>query len=289
MIWFTQRVGARAGPLIARREFDRVQMEIQQFQVDRLKVEVHPDRVSAGRAAAQAAAESLCQLASATESFGVVFATGASQLEMLHALTAIPVLPWDKVVGFHLDEYVGLDENHPASFRRYLRENLTARVKMRAFHEVDGSSADPAAVCREYAAKLRAAAPKLCLLGIGENGHLAFNEPGEADFDDPADVKVVTLDGTCRQQQTAEGWFGSIVEVPANAITVTIPALFRIPRLILSVPGKRKAGIMKRVLSEPIAPQCPATILRTHPDATVYLDPDSAAGLKDLVDRLVAL
>jgi glucosamine-6-phosphate deaminase len=254
-------------------------MEIQSFQVDRLKVEIYPDRASAGRAAAEAAAQSLRALAAGMDSLGVVFATGASQLEMLRALVSIPDLPWGKVVGFHLDEYVGIDENHPASFRRYLRENLTSRVAMRAFYEVNGSAADPEAVCRAYAEKLRAAAPRLCLLGFGENGHLAFNEPAEADFDDPLDVKIVTLDTACRQQQTAEGWFASIVEVPANAITVTIPALFRIPRLILSVPGKRKAEIVKRVFTEPITTECPATILRTHPDATVYLDPESAADL----------
>jgi glucosamine-6-phosphate deaminase len=256
-------------------------MDSVHFQVDRLKIEVHPDRAAAGRAAAESAAESLRQLAAAREHFAVVFATGASQLDMLGALTATPDLPWAQVEGFHLDEYVGLDENHPASFRRYLRENLTTRVPLRAFNEINGSAPDPEAVCREYAEKLRVAAPPLCLLGIGENGHLAFNEPCEADFNDPKDVKVVTLDATCRQQQTAEGWFSSIVEVPAQAITVTIPALFRIPRLILSVPGERKAAVMRRVLTEPIATGCPATILRTHPDATVYLDPDSAALLRD--------
>jgi glucosamine-6-phosphate deaminase len=256
-------------------------MDSVHFQVDRLKVEVHQDRVSAGHAAAQAAAGALRHLAAEREHFAVVFATGASQLEMLRVLTTMPNLPWRQVEGFHLDEYVGIDENHPASFRRYLRENLTTRVKMRAFNEINGSAPDPEAVCREYAEKLRAAAPPLCLLGIGENGHLAFNEPGEADFNDPKDVKVVRLDATCRQQQTAEGWFGSIVEVPAHAITVTIPALFRIPRLILTVPGERKAEIMRRVLMEPVATGCPATILRTHPDATVYLDPDSAALVRD--------
>lgn len=256
-------------------------MEIQRFQVEQLKVEVHPDRVSAGRAAAEAAAESLRQLAAQRQQFAVVFATGASQLEMLGALTTTPDLPWAQVEGFHLDEYVGIDENHPASFRRYLRENLVSRVPLRAFNEINGSAPDPEAVCREYAERLRAAAPPLCLLGIGENGHLAFNEPCEADFNDPKDVKVVRLDATCRQQQTAEGWFSSIVEVPAQAITVTIPALFRIPRLILSVPGERKAEIMRRVFAEPPSPHCPATILRAHPDATVYLDPDSAALVRD--------
>jgi glucosamine-6-phosphate deaminase len=257
-------------------------MDILRFHVDRLKVEVHPDRTSAGRAAADVAAQSLRELGSELDSIGVVFATGASQLDMLRALVAIPGLPWDKVVGFHMDEYVGLGEDHPASFRRYLRKNLTSRVAMRAFHEIDGSSPDPAAVCRDYTEKLRAAAPRLCLLGFGENGHLAFNDPAEADFEDPVDVKIVTLDATCRQQQTAEGWFPSIVEVPAHAITVTIPALFSIPKLILSVPGKRKAQIVRRAFNDPIAPSCPATILRTHPDATVYLDPDSAADLDEM-------
>jgi glucosamine-6-phosphate deaminase len=257
-------------------------MDILRFQVDRLKVEVHPDRASAGKAAADAAAQCLLQLASGLDSIGVVFATGASQLDTLQALVAIPGLPWARIEGFHMDEYVGIDEHHRASFRRYLRENLTSRVAMRAFHEIDGSSRNPAAVCRDYAGKLRAADPRLCLLGIGENGHLAFNDPAEADFNDPADVKIVTLDATCRQQQTAEGWFGSIVEVPANAITVTIPALFRIPKLILSIPGKRKAQIVQRTLTEPVATHCPATILRTHPDATLYLDPDSAADLDQM-------
>ena len=267
------------------KELASLLMGITRFQIDCLKVEVHPDRESAGRAAAQAAAEYLRQLASAQDSIGVVFATGASQLEMLRALVSVGDIPWDKVVGFHLDEYVGIDENHPASFRRYLRENLVSRVPLREFFQIDGGSSDPDSVCLDYAHRLHAVAPQLCLLGIGENGHLAFNEPAEADFHDPADVKIVTLDSTCRQQQVAEGWFGSIEEVPAKAITVTIPALFRIPRLILSVPGNRKAPIVKRVFQESISTHCPATVLRTHPDATVYLDPDSAAQLNEVAAR----
>jgi glucosamine-6-phosphate deaminase len=249
------------------------------FQIDRLKVEVHADKESAGRAAAQEVAEYLRRMGSAQDSLAVIFATGASQLDMLRALVAAPDIPWNKIVGFHLDEYVDLDENHPASFRRYLRENLTSRVRMREFFPINGSSPDHGAICRKYAERMCAAAPRLCLLGVGENGHLAFNEPAEADFHDPADVKMVTLDATCRQQQTAEGWFGSIEEVPARAITVTIPALFRVPRLILTIPGKRKAQIVRRAFTEPISTDCPATILRTHPDATVYLDLDSAAEL----------
>jgi glucosamine-6-phosphate deaminase len=257
-------------------------MEISCFEIDCLKVEVHPDKESAARAAAQAAAEHLKQLGTTRDTIGVVFATGASQLAMLRALVSTPDVAWNKIDGFHMDEYVGIDENHPASFRRYLRENLTSRVRMRAFHEIDGSSPDPDSVSRDYAQKLRAAETQLCLLGIGENGHLAFNDPAEADFHDPADVKIVTLDSACRQQQTAEGWFGSIEEVPAQAITITIPALLRIPRLILSVSGKRKAEIVRRAFTESISTQCPATILRTHPDATVYLDLESAAELDEM-------
>lgn len=156
---------------------------------------------------------------------------------------------------------------------------------MRRFFEIDGSSFDPESVCRDYAERLREADPQLCLLGIGENGHLAFNEPGEADFNDPKAMKVVCLDSACREQQAAEGWFGTPEEVPDRALTLTIPTLFRIPRLIVSVPGQRKARIVRRALKEPVSEQCPATILRTHPDATLFLDPESAAEL-DLKDTV---
>jgi glucosamine-6-phosphate deaminase len=150
---------------------------------------------------------------------------------------------------------------------------------MKEFSEVDGSSSDAEQVCRDYAEKLRIANPQLCLLGVGENGHLAFNDPAVADFEDPLDVKVAHLDMVCRQQQAAEGWFPSLQEVPHYAITLTIPTVLRVPKLIVSVPGSRKAAIMRRVLEGPISTECPASILRTHPDATIYLDADSAAQL----------
>jgi glucosamine-6-phosphate deaminase len=138
-------------------------------------------------------------------------------------------------------------------------------------------------VCLYYAEKLRSSNPQLCLLGIGENGHLAFNDPALADFSDPLDVKVVHLDSMCRQQQAAEGWFNTPEDVPEYAITLTIPTLLRVPKLIVSVPGSRKAKIMRRTLEEAISTACPATILRTHPDVTVYLDKDSAAQLDGLI------
>jgi glucosamine-6-phosphate deaminase len=258
-------------------------MNIIRFLHDALKVEVHPNSEAAGRAAAEAAAQSIRSLAATRNSASVVFATGASQLDTLRSLIAIPNVPWDRVVGFHLDEYVGISESHRASFRKYLRENLTARIKMRQFFEIDGSSSDPETVCRDYAGRLREADPQLCMLGIGENGHLAFNEPDEADFNDPKAMKVVRLDSACREQQAAEGWFLTPEEVPDRALTLTIPTLFRIPRLIASVPGERKAHIVRRALEDPISEKCPATILRTHPDATLFLDAASAAELNDLV------
>jgi glucosamine-6-phosphate deaminase len=258
------------------------EQKIRRFQVEKLKLEVHPSREAAGAAAAQAAAGALMELGTIRETIGVIFATGASQLDMLRALTAIPGLPWDRVRGFHVDDYIGMAADHPASFRRYLREKLTQRVRMKEFLEVDGTAPDLKQVCRDYAGALRSADPQLCLLGIGENGHLAFNDPDEAKFNDPLDMKIVHLDMACREQQAAEGWFKSFQEVPERALTLTIPALFRVPKLIVSVPGSRKARIMRRTLQEPISTDCPSTILRTHPNATVYLDEESAAELNGM-------
>ncbi|AXC12644.1 Glucosamine-6-phosphate deaminase [Acidisarcina polymorpha] len=252
--------------------------DIERFEVGTLKVEVYPTRAAAGEAAAQAAARALRDLAH-NRSIGVIFATGASQLETLDSLTRIQDVPWKHIRGFHLDEYVGIPADHPASFRKYLRQRLTEKVSLHQFHEINGSSADTEAVCRTYAEDLAAASPALCFLGIGENGHLAFNDPGIADFADVVDVKVVHLDPVSRNQQVAEGWFSTFQDTAESAITVTMPALFRVPKLIVSVPGKRKAQIMKQTLTLDISTKCPSTILRTHPDATVYLDQDSAAEL----------
>ena len=259
----------------------RVGVEGERFQIENLKIEVYPTQKDAGFAAARAAAEELKRLSrQEKDAIGVIFATGASQLEMLRALVKIPDVPWDRVCGFHMDEYVGIAPDHRASFRFYLRNELTEKVKMRRFYEVDGNASDPDKYCQDYARLLREAHPQLCLLGIGENGHLAFNDPGVADFNDPCDVKIVALDDECKQQQVAEGWFGSTAEVAAQAMTLTIPTLLRVPKLIASVPGPRKAKIVGRTLYEAISTTCPATILRKHPDATVYLDEQSASELQ---------
>jgi glucosamine-6-phosphate deaminase len=255
----------------------KTDQDVEHFQVEKLKVEVYPSREVAGAAAANASAEALKKLAASGKKIGVIFATGASQIDALKALTSIPGLPWSQVDGFHMDDYIGLPLDHPASFRGYLEEKLVRRVPMHSFAHIDGLAPNPEQTCRDYAEKLRAANPQLCLLGIGENGHLAFNDPGEADFNDPLEVKIVHLDEPCRRQQAGEGWFKSVDEIPATAITVTMPALFRVPKLILSVNGARKANIILRTFDDPITTACPSTILRTHPDATIFMDREAAA------------
>jgi len=252
------------------------------FQVEKMRVEVYPSSQAAGAAAAQAAGEEMIRLCKTRDLIGMIFATGASQIDTIEALTAIERLPWNQVLGFHMDEYVGIAADHPASFRRYLRERLTEKVPMKEFYEIEGDMRDLERTRRQYIEELRSVDPQLCLLGIGENGHLAFNDPHVADFQDPVDMRVVHLDRVCRQQQAAEGWFTSIEQVPESAITLTIPALLRVPRLIVSVPGARKANIVRRTFFEEISTKCPATVLRTHPNATIFLDAQSASELKNV-------
>lgn len=255
--------------------------EPKRFKAGKLKFEIHESREAAGKAAAFDAAEAMRSSLKSGQDLGVIFATGASQLSVLHALTALDDVPWDRIIGFHMDEYEGIAADHFASFRRYLREELTSRVPIKTFHEVDGSTANVEQTCQDYAAELKAVDPQLCLLGIGENGHLAFNDPFLCDFNDPLDVRLVMLDNECRAQQVAEGWFPSVEAVPSHAITLTIPALIRVPKLIVSVPGIRKAKIVRRVIEDAISTACPATRLKTHLDATVYLDDESSSELGD--------
>jgi glucosamine-6-phosphate deaminase len=252
---------------------------VTRFTLGTVRVEIHPDKKTAGAVAAQVVAEEIQRLDRLGEEIGVIFATGASQIDLLHTLTSISGLPWKRIQGFHLDEYVGLDENHPASFRHYLREKLTRRVPLRAFFEINGNAEDLDVFCEQYAHRLELASPQVCLLGIGENGHLAFNDPAEANFHDPVGMKVVSLDTACRQQQVAEGWFNRVGDVPQRALTLTIPTILRVPKLIVTVPEGRKAQAVQRTLEDPISTACPSTILRNHPDVTIILDRDSAAAL----------
>jgi glucosamine-6-phosphate deaminase len=234
-----------------------------------------------GAMAARAAADAAAVIGAAVATAGranVMLATGNSQLAFLAALAGHQ-LDWSRVTCFHMDEYVGIDAGHPASFRRYLRERVEAVVRPRAFHYIEGDAADPEAECRRYAALLADHPLDLCCLGIGENGHLAFNDPPVADFDDPQAVKVVTLDDACRRQQVGEGHFATVDQVPPRAITVTIPALLAAATVMAVVPEARKAEPVRRALTEPVSTACPATVLRTRANVRLYLDAGSASRL----------
>ena len=208
----------------------------------------------------------------------VMFASGNSQIDFLHRFTADPTVPWPAVTGFHMDEYVGIAGDHPASFGRYMQERIVARTAIAAFHMIDGTA--PAADERaRYAVLLDAHPLDLCVMGIGENGHLAFNDPPVADFDDPVALKVVHLDDACRRQQVGEGHFPDVEAVPATAITVTIPALLRATRVMVIAPDARKAAPVAAAFTGPVTTACPASVLQTTDHATVYLEPASAAGL----------
>jgi glucosamine-6-phosphate deaminase len=209
----------------------------------------------------------------------VMFASGNSQLGFLAALHDERV-DWSRVVGFHMDEYIGVDAAHPASFARYMRERVADALGVGRFHYLDGAAPDPEVEARRYAALLADHPLDLCCLGVGENGHLAFNDPPVADFDDPLDVKVVELDEASRRQQVGEGHFPSVDAVPPTAITVTIPALLRARRVLAVVPEARKAEPARRALEDPVSTECPASILRTQPHVTMYLDYESSARLR---------
>jgi glucosamine-6-phosphate deaminase len=246
--------------------------------VNGAEIRVLADPVALADAAAVDAAAIVREAVAARGQANVMFASGNSQIDFLHRLTGDPGMPWSAVTGFHMDEYVGIAGDHPASFGRYMQERIVARTAIAAFHVIDGT-APPADECARYAARLDAHPLDLCVMGIGENGHLAFNDPPVADFDDPVALKVVHLDDACRRQQVGEGHFPDVDAVPATAITVTIPALLRATRVMVIAPDARKAVPVAAAFTGPVTRACPASVLQTTRHATVYLEPASAAGL----------
>jgi len=237
---------------------------------------VHRDVTEMAHAAAEQAATILRAAVRAHGVAHAMFATGNSQLAFVDALvTRTPDVPWRDVVVFHMDEYVGIGADHPASFQRWIRERIVAPAAPRAAYYVEGSG-DPVAAAAHYAELLARHPLDLCCLGIGENGHLAFNDPGVADFDDPLDVKVVELEAACRQQQVDEGHFPDVASVPSHAITVTIPALVRAAQVMAIVPEERKAKPVQAALTGAVSTRCPASLLRTLPHVTIHLDEESA-------------
>jgi glucosamine-6-phosphate deaminase len=238
-------------------------------------IKVFADKLSLGRAAAHKAADAIRQAIQKNATARLIAATGASQFELLDALTSLPGIAWEQVELFHLDEYIGLSATHPASFRKYLRARLIDKVGITHAHLLDGEQ-DPAEVIREVGDALRKAPIDVALVGIGENGQLAFNDP-PADFETEEPYLVVTLDEACRKQQLGEGWFADLAEVPQQAISMSVRQILQAREIICCVSDARKARAVVACLEGEISPLTPASILRTHPNTTIYLDKSAAA------------
>ena len=250
-----------------------------------MQVNVLPSKTEAGSAAAKHAAKSLLRVLANSDTVRIIAATGASQLDFLQFLTATPGIDWNRVEMFHLDEYIGLPESHPASFRKYLMERFIRKTGIRRYHLLDGEQ-NPVDVVAAVGKELNSAPIDIAFVGIGENGHLAFNDP-PADFEIDQPYLIVELDQACRSQQVNEGWFKSISEVPARAISMSVKQILKSKEIIAVVPGAQKARAVKACLEGEITSMAPASILRTHPNTTTYLDTESASLLTEATTRAV--
>ncbi|HPD45939.1 MAG TPA: glucosamine-6-phosphate deaminase [Anaerohalosphaeraceae bacterium] len=233
-----------------------------------------------GAAAAEKGADEIRIAIAERGRANIILATGASQFEMLRHLVAARGIDWGKVVMFHLDEYIGLDAEHPASFRKYLRERFVEKVPaLAAVHYVNGDADDPEAECERLGKLIRGCTIDVAMVGIGENGHLAFNDP-PADFETEAPYIVVDLDEKCRRQQLGEGWFATLEDVPRQAISMSIRQIMKSRCIVVTVPDQRKAAAVAAALDGPISNMCPASILQKHPDCLVYMDKAAASLLR---------
>ena len=255
----------------------QIDSPITTFQVDALTVRLYNQEARLTQDAAQITQQYLQNLLTEQSTITVILATGNSQIKFLEALIALKGVDWSRSVFFHLDEYLGIEADHRASFRHYLHERVSKRVNPAVFHYIQGDAIQPLAECERYTRLLQAQPIDLCCLGLGENGHLAFNEPSVADFDDPYPVKLVRLELATRQQQVSEGHFPVLDAVPQYAFTLTIPLLCSAKKILCLAPEKRKALAVKKMLQEPLSTGSPASILRTRTQATLFLDTDSAS------------
>jgi glucosamine-6-phosphate deaminase len=237
---------------------------------------VFNDKYALGKAAAEQAATAIRKAVTEHNRARIIAATGASQFEFLDALTKTPDIDWPKVEMFHLDEYIGLRMTHPASFRKILLERLVRPTGIKKHHWLDGDAADPSEVVSLVGRELSSAPIAIAFLGIGENGHIAFNDP-PADFKTEEPYIIVNLDEACRRQQVGEGWFADTSQVPEQAISMSVRQILKAKELIVVVPDKRKAQAVKACLEGEISPMAPASVLRTHHNTTVYLDTSSAS------------
>jgi glucosamine-6-phosphate deaminase len=247
-------------------------------------LKVFNDRIVLGQAAAEQASAAIRRALAERGQARIIAATAASQLEFLDALTRAPGIDWLRVEVFHLDEYIGLPVAHPGSFRKMLLEQLVRKTGIVDYHLLDGDAADPLDVVRRVGTRLAAAPIDIAFLGIGENGHIAFNDP-PADFQTEEPYIIVNLDEACRQQQVGEAWFADISQVPKRAISMSARQILKATEILAVVPGIRKAQAVKACVEDTISPMLPASILRTHPNATVYLDKNSASLLSPRLQK----
>lgn len=255
--------------------------EIGSFVVDKLKVRIFKDRKALGQAAGEAVAEKMREMLRCQKELFMVFAAAPSQNEFLEELGIRTGVEWGRVAAFHLDEYLGLPDTAPQSFGHFLRERLFEKVHPGRVHYLNGMAEDAEKECDRYAAFFKNHPFDIACIGIGENGHLAFNDPHVADFNDPVSIKVVELDLVSRQQQVNDRSFQNLESVPRKAITLTLPTIFSAKFIYCMVPAITKAQAVKRTLEGPISPDCPATILRKHENTTLFLDKDSAKFISD--------
>jgi glucosamine-6-phosphate deaminase len=244
-----------------------------------MRIHIFESKDEMGEAAAHQAAAGVQAAIEARGEANLILATGASQFEMLANLVEQDI-DWSRVTVFHLDEYIGLPESHPASFRKYLKERFVDRVpELKQFHYVDGGADDPEAECRRLGELIRARPIDVACIGIGENGHLAFNDP-PADFATEEPYLIVNLDEACRRQQLGEGWFPSLDAVPERAISMSIRQIMKSDAIVCTVPDARKAEAVQKAVQGPVTPYVPSSILQQHPQCDLYLDTDAAALLE---------
>ncbi len=253
---------------------------VKTFTAGALPVRVYASQAELSTDVAQLVRDHFAATLARQGSAAAIMATGNSQIQFLDKLVALGGVDWSKVTLFHMDEYLGIGADHPASFRRYMRERVASRVRPGHFHFLEGDVDLPLDECARYSALLKAQPIDLCCLGVGENGHLAFNDPPVARFDDAHLVKLVKLDDACKWQQVNEGHFPSLAAVPPYAFTLTIPALLSATKVICIAPEKRKAKPVKAMLEGPVSTECPASILRQQAHATLFLDQDSVSLLR---------
>ncbi len=255
---------------------------MKKLTIEKLNIEIHTTREQMGNAAADAVTEKMRSLIQQQGSIRMIFASAPSQNEFLEHLKKAPDIDWEQVTAFHMDEYIGIHSDSPQSFGYYIREHLWDNVPIKQRHFINPMAADPQAECQRYAILISEQPVDIVCMGIGENGHIAFNDPPVADFNDPETVKIVGLEQACRQQQVNDGCFSTIEAVPKTAITLTIPPLFSGKNLFVIVPGPTKTQAVSETLTGPVDTSCPASILRTHEQATLYLDQESAAKINTI-------